>query len=101
MYRQVNKPEAASTLLDKAAKMLEKDRPEDATGLPRLSAQRTDRMLLQSTWARLQGCMSGPRTLTLLLAASGGRWSGEVRRARRHLNTLDATEQNLTQLDTK
>ena len=30
MYRQVNKPEAASTLLDKAAKILEKDRPEDA-----------------------------------------------------------------------
>ena len=39
MYRQVNKPEAASTLLDKAAKMLEKDRPEDATGLYEKAAE--------------------------------------------------------------
>jgi len=33
MYRQVNKPEAAASLLDKAGKLLEKERPEDATGL--------------------------------------------------------------------
>ena len=39
MYRQVNKPEAASTLLDKAAKILEKDRPEDATGLYEKAAE--------------------------------------------------------------
>ena len=30
---QVNKPEAAASLLDKAGKLLEKERPEDATGL--------------------------------------------------------------------
>ena len=33
MYRQVNKPESASGLLEKAGKMIEKDRPADATGL--------------------------------------------------------------------
>ena len=30
---KVNKPEAAASLLDKAGKLLEKERPEDATGL--------------------------------------------------------------------
>ena len=30
---QVNKPESASSLLDKAGKMIEKERPGDATGL--------------------------------------------------------------------
>ena len=30
---QVNKPEAASSLLEKAGKMIEKERPGDATGL--------------------------------------------------------------------
>ena len=30
---QVNKPEAAASLLDKAGKLLVKERPEDATGL--------------------------------------------------------------------
>ena len=39
MYRQVNKPEAASTLLDKAAKIVEKDRPEDATRLYEKAAE--------------------------------------------------------------
>lgn len=33
MYRQVNKPESASSLLEKAGKMIEKDLPGDATGL--------------------------------------------------------------------
>ena len=32
LCRQVNKPEAASSLLDKAAKIVEKARPEDAIG---------------------------------------------------------------------
>merc|ERR1719147_196413 len=39
MYRQVNKPEAAATLLDKAAKILEKERPQDATGLYEKAAE--------------------------------------------------------------
>ena len=32
VLRQVNKPEAASGLLEKAAKIIEKQRPEDAIG---------------------------------------------------------------------
>jgi len=39
MYRQVNKPEAASSLLDKAAKIVEKARPEDAIDLYEKAAE--------------------------------------------------------------
>ena len=39
MYRQVNKPESASGLLEKAGKMIEKERPEDASNLYEKAAQ--------------------------------------------------------------
>jgi len=39
MFRQVNKPESALSLLEKSAKILEKPRPEDAIGLYEKGAQ--------------------------------------------------------------
>lgn len=39
MYRQVNKPESASQLLDKAAKILEKTHPEDALSMYEKAAE--------------------------------------------------------------